>query len=131
VWVELDRLVNDASASGIKILFTVLRSPSWANPSPNGPPSNNNDLGDFMAAMAGRYKGKVQAYEVWNEQNLADQWTGHALSASSYGRPSAHRLSARQGRRPDAVVVSGGLAPTGVNDPNIAIDDRVIPASDV
>ena len=124
-WGELDRLVNSAQANGVKVLFSVLRSPAWANSSPDGPPRNFNDLGDFLAALAGRYKGRVQAYEVWNEQNLAREWRGHNLSASDYVqllRISYNRIKAAD---PDAVVVAGALTPTGVNDPSIAIDDRL------
>ncbi len=124
-WGELDRLVNSANAAGIKVLFSVLRSPKWANAEPDGPPQNFNDLGDFFAAMASRYKGRVHAYEVWNEQNLAREWRGHGLSASRYVellRICYNRIKAAD---PDAVVVAGALTPTGVNDPAIAIDDRL------
>jgi len=35
-WGELDRLVNDASSAGVKLLFSVLRSPSWLTLRPAG-----------------------------------------------------------------------------------------------
>ncbi len=124
-WGELDRVANSASGAGIKVLFSILRSPKWANSDPDGPPRNFNDLGDFLAAMATRYKGKVQAYEVWNEQNLGREWKGHTLSASKYVellRIAYQRIKAAD---PDAVVVAGALTPTGWNDGVVAIDDRL------
>jgi len=124
-WSELDRLVNSANAAGVRVLFSVLRSPAWANSAPDGPPRNFNDLGDFLGALAARYKGRVHAYEVWNEQNLAREWHGHALSASSYVDLLRIGYSRIKAADPDAVVVAGALTPTGVNDPSIAIDDRL------
>jgi len=124
-WGELDRLVNSANAAGIKILFSILRSPAWANSHPDGPPRNFNDLGDFLAAMASRYKGRVQAYEVWNEQNLGREWQGHQLSAAKYVELLGVAYRRIKEVDPDAVVVAGALTPTGVNDGVIAIDDRL------
>ena len=66
-WSGLDEVVNVANASGIRVLFSVLRSPSWAvDHDVDSPPRNFNDYGDFVGALAARYKGKGMAYEVWN-----------------------------------------------------------------
>lgn len=124
-WGELDRFVNSANAAGVRVLFSVLRSPLWANSSNDGPPRNFNDLGDFMAALASRYKGRVHAYEVWNEQNLAREWVGHGLSASRYVELLRISYSRIKAADPGAVVVAGALTPTGLNDGVNAIDDRL------
>ena len=123
-WGELDRLVNSAQANGVRLLFSVVRSPTWANSHPDGPPRNPNDLADFIGAMASRYKGRVHAYEVWNEQNLKREWQGHNLSASEYVNLLRVVFNRVKSIDPGAVIVAGALTPTGVNDPNIAIDDR-------
>jgi hypothetical protein len=31
-------------------------------------------FGEFCGAMAERYRGRIGAYEVWNEPNLAREW---------------------------------------------------------
>ncbi len=121
----LDGAVNAMSSRGIKIMLSVVTSPSWANPAHGGPPRNFNDYADFVGELARRYKGKVQAYEVWNEQNMAYEWKGEGVNAGRYIellRITYPRIKAAD---PDAVVVAGALTPTGVNDPNIAVDDRL------
>lgn len=39
-----------------------------------GPPRHLQHFFDFCAAIAARYKGKIAAYQVWNEPNLAREW---------------------------------------------------------
>jgi hypothetical protein len=126
-WDALDNLVEAANSRGIRVLFSVLRTPYWALPlscrnSGDCPPANYDDYGDFMAALGGRYKGRGMAYEIWSEQNLKREW--NPISACNYVyllKVSYNRIKAVD---PQAMVISGGLTPTGVNDPNIAIDDR-------
>src|SRR5450756_1907823 len=61
-WGGLDEVVAVANAKGIRVMFSVLRSPAWASASPDSPPLNFNDYGDFVGALAARYKGKGMAY---------------------------------------------------------------------
>ena len=75
-WGWLDELVNDAASRQFKLLFTVTAAPEWARPpvddrSVNGWPEDVQDYADFSSVLAARYRGRVAAYEVWNEQNLA------------------------------------------------------------
>ncbi|MBC7225589.1 MAG: cellulase family glycosylhydrolase, partial [Anaerolineae bacterium] len=73
VWAPIDYIVDQANAAGVKVLLSVVKAPKWAR-SPNsdfsveGPPANPQDYADFIGAMAARYKGRVHAYEIWNEQ---------------------------------------------------------------
>ncbi|MHB1296629.1 MAG: cellulase family glycosylhydrolase [Anaerolineae bacterium] len=128
-WGSLDRLVDSASANGIKVMFSVVKAPGWARPAGDtdqGPPSDPNTYGTFMREMAARYQGRVQAYEIWNEQNLYYEWggLGNKLSAAKYVELLKVAYNAVKSVDPGAVVISGALTPTGVNDGNIAIDDR-------
>ena len=84
-----------------------------------------NDLGNFMAALATRYKGRVQAYEVWNEQNFSREWGGGTINAGAYVELLKVAYPRIKAADPNAIVISGALTPTGVNDPNVAIDDKV------
>jgi len=123
-WGGLDEVVNVCASKNIRVLFSVLRSPPWANSHPDGPPRNFNDYGDFVSALAARYKGKGMAYEIWNEQNLMREWQGHSLNAAQYVELLKIAYQRIKAADPGAIVVAGALTPTGVNDPNIAIDDR-------
>ncbi len=129
-WGELDRLVNDANAKGLSVLFSVVKAPAWARPaddrSVDGPPANPQDFANFMAALANRYQGKVQAYEIWNEQNLWYEWGGRdgRINAANYMNLLRAAYNAVKSNDPSAIVISGAPTPTGVNDGNTAVDDQ-------
>jgi hypothetical protein len=128
-WSALDRVVNAAHGKGLKLLCSVVKAPGWARPAgdtEDGPPADPQTYGTFLREMATRYRGRVAAYEVWNEQNLHSEWggRGHKLNAWRYVDLLRVAYDALKAADPEAVVVSGGLAPTGWNDGDIAIDDR-------
>ncbi|NLF02292.1 MAG: hypothetical protein GX601_15075, partial [Anaerolineales bacterium] len=88
-WYFTDRIVADAEAAGLDILFRLDSEPVWTVPergttSSNGPPDNPQDFGDFCHAMAERYQGRVRAYQVWNEPNLAREWGGWPPDPDGY-----------------------------------------------
>jgi uncharacterized protein YraI len=122
----LDNLVDTANAGGIKVLFSIVAAPGWARPGKSGvgPPDNYQDFYDFMGAMAAHFKGRVGAYEIWNEQNLKREWEGAPLSAADYVRLLKGAYQAIKAADPNAIVVSGAPTPTGISDGNWAIDDR-------
>lgn len=81
----VDELVNSANQRGVKVLVVVLGSPEWANGSPDAfvPPRDPADFGHFVGAMAARYKGRIAAWEIWNEPDDAQFWHG-PVSAAAY-----------------------------------------------
>ena len=88
------------------------------------PPADPADFARFLTAMATHYKGKITAYEIWNEQNLWYEWGGRGnLSPVAYVQLLKAAYPAIKAVDPTAVVVSGGLTPTGTDDGSTAIDD--------
>ena len=84
---RLDRYVALSGQKHVKILLPLLGTPSWASARPqeteggNPPgtaaePAEMDDWRNFVRAMAMRYKGKIEAYEIWNEPNMKMFWTG-------------------------------------------------------
>ncbi len=128
-WAPLDEMVNSLEAINTNILFSVVKAPAWARDSSqeDGPPANFQDYANFVAALAERYAGRVDAYEIWNEQNLRREWnsSSHPISAAQYMELLRLAYNAIKAKDSAAIVVSGGLAPTGFNDGVNAIDDRV------
>ncbi len=126
-WDALDEMVNALDYAGHNVLLTVHSAPDWAREvtEENGPPADYQDYADFMGALAARYAGRVDAYEVWSEQNLRREWnTPLGISAASYVEMLRLTYIAVKTADPAAIVVSGGLAPTGFNDGINAISDR-------
>ena len=120
-------MVDSCQAYQIKILFSVVTSPLWANNAGTveAPPADFQDFFDFLRALVSRYKGRVQAYEIWNEQNLLREWHGQPLSAAKYMEMLKGAYQTIKAIDPNAIVVSGAPTPTGVNDGVTAIDDRL------
>lgn len=129
-WGGLDSIVNQISGSGLNLLLSIVKAPNWARPGNTnfdveGPPANSQDFADFLGAVAARYKGKVKAIEVWNEQNLWYEWGGEPLDPARYVDMLCKSYAAIKAADPNMFVISGALTPTGVNDGKIAIDDFV------
>lgn len=73
-WTILDRHVEGAKGAGLPVVFTMGGTPKWA--SPNGPaspysdsraapPDDLADWDDFVTALVSRYRGRIEAYELW------------------------------------------------------------------
>ena len=125
-WAAYDEVVNTASAKGLKLLVSVVSAPSWSLASgvSHGPPANAADIGPFMTQLVQRYSGKVHAIEVWNEANLFHEW-GYldGTAFKKYGQMLQSAYQAIKAVDPSVTVLFGAPTPTGVNDPNIGIDD--------
>jgi len=123
----LDALVDQANASGIRVMLSVVKAPHWARPGNTdfgveGPPADPNTFANFLGAMAAHFRGRVHAYEVWNEQNLHYEWGNEQIDPNRYVRLLCASYGKIKANDPGAVVISGALTPTGVNS-HLAMDD--------
>jgi polysaccharide biosynthesis protein PslG len=122
-WGTLDGVVSAAQGAGLKVMFSVVAAPGWAaNPGAKFP-KNPADAAAFFTNMATHFKGRVQAYEVWNEENFATEVGPGQINAGNYVELLKAVYPAIKAADPAAIVVSGAPTPTGVNDPNIAFRD--------
>jgi len=80
-WSRWDRLVDLAEQNGIKVLMTVTGpGPSFTSQAPSAcprrPPCTFRpqpaEFGKFTAAVAKRYRGRVDYYSLYNEPNLRE-----------------------------------------------------------
>ena len=76
-----------------------------------------NAYASFAGEFAGRYCGRVQAIEVWNEQNLHYEWGNEKLDAARYVRLLRAAYGAIKRACPSMIVVSGAPTPTGALPP--------------
>ena len=119
-----DPQIDAAHNAGLRVLLSVVKSPEWAQPG-GGLPETQGGLDAFynmMRRLSGRYAGKVQAYEIWNEQNLGGE-TGNNVRVAPYLNVLKNGYQGVKKNDPTAWVLFGGLTPTGVNNPSVAIDD--------
>jgi hypothetical protein len=115
-WNEPDRIVDAISQTGLKIIARLDNQPKWAATSVQwpgtGPPDNPKDWSDFLGALAARYRGRIQAYEIWNEPNLDREWGGKKPDPNAYTSMLKASYQAIKAADPDALVVSAGMSPT-------------------
>lgn len=114
-WSHTDWIVETANNENIDLLVRIDHQPQWTGGGfpTNGPPDKTQDLVDFLTAIVSRYKGRVRAYEVWNEPNLAREWGGKLPDPGAYCKLLKVSYAAIKAADPNAMVISAGLSPTG------------------
>ena len=117
-WERTDRVMDQIDAHGLNVIARLGVQPQWAGGGyPEvGPPNNLQDFADFAAAVATRYKGRIDAYQVWNEPNLAREWGNSPPNAAEYTEMLKAVYNAIKQVDPHPIIISAGLAPTTRND---------------
>lgn len=112
-FAKLDGYLSLAQQHGTEVLLTLGMSPRWAaaapkvynndQPRPGAPPASMDDWRTYVRTVAERYKGRIRAYEIWNEPNLGDFWSGsmdEMLALTKEASQIIHSVD------PNALVVS-------------------------
>jgi hypothetical protein len=127
-----DALLGELERRGLKVVARLSNAPEWAHPALgargrdgfiDAPPDNFADFANFCGVIADRYKGRIAAYQIWNEPNLAREWGNQPPDASTYVALLRACSEAIRAAAPDAIVISAGLAPTGTHDATATPDD--------
>ncbi|NJO06287.1 MAG: hypothetical protein HC876_12615 [Chloroflexaceae bacterium] len=125
-WERLDEIVEAVDRYDLKLMVSIVRSPTYYTADgSDGLPADPVKLGDFVEDMALRYGDKIDAYQIWNEQNLAHE-TGGRITFEDAGRyvemlvECYRRIKAVN---PNAYVVTGALSPTGYTSFDESISD--------
>jgi len=127
-WFFYDGVVDEADAHGLRLMFSVVGAPAWtrAAGNENGPPDDYGHYTAFLTELINRYRGKIHAIEVWNEQNLDREWaTADGLSPAGYVNFLSQSYQTIKANDPDIIVISGALAPTGIHDGVTSYDDFI------
>jgi hypothetical protein len=111
----LDRYVSLAEEHETEVLLPLGLTPQWASKRPleasvyhpgyAAEPGDNSDWQIYVTAVVTRYKGRIRAYEIWNEPNNRGFWTGDTEQMVVLTREAweiIHRID------PSAYVVSPG-----------------------
>jgi len=132
-WEQPDRILNEIERRDLRLVARLGQVPQWArsdegdaqtDDSSDAPPADMADWGNFCATVAQRYKGRIAAYQIWNEPNLSREWGDQQVDPAGYVELLAVCSQAIRQADPDAILISAGLAPTGNNDA-IAMPDDV------
>ena len=125
-WEKMDRMMDQIDEHNLSIIARVDLQPEWAGGGyPEiGPPDDYQDYVDFLTALTSRYKGRIDAYQIWNEPNLAREWGNRPPSPAEYTELLRRSYEALKAIDPEAIVISAGLAPTTRYD-EVAMPDTI------
>jgi polysaccharide biosynthesis protein PslG len=103
-----DRCVNLARANGMSVVGNLYATPAWANggAGSTAPPSRVGDFARFARWAAKHFRGRVGAWEIWNEPDYSVYWKGSTRRYVQLLR--ATRRAIKRGDR-HALVVMGGV----------------------
>ena len=106
-----DRAIDLIHQQGGKVIMMVNETPNWASGTDdkNMPPRNPDDYANYMRFLAERWKGKVEAYEIWNEPNYQYFWSS-GPDPAAYARLLRAAYPAVKSVDPSAKVLYAGLS---------------------
>jgi polysaccharide biosynthesis protein PslG len=131
---RVDDILSETEARGIELVARLGGVPEWAmraGASPDAhdtPPTEVAQFGAYCGALAGRFSGRIRAYQIWNEPNLAREWGGFQPDAAGYVDLLAACSDAIRAADPGAILISAGLSPTGNEDATALRDDLYLQA---
>jgi len=122
-WGVLDSAMQQACKKGLRVMLSVVAAPAWthANPMPapegqQAPPDDYQVYAGFVGKIVEHYPGQVGAIEVWNEENLEREWnTTAGIDPAEYVKLLQAAYTTIKGKDSNILVISGALAPTGIN----------------
>jgi hypothetical protein len=110
-YIEMvDFCVDEARKRGLNVLIMLWWTPDWANGGRGHrvPPANPQDYADFARWAASHWRGRVAAWEVWNEPDPWQQfWQG---TTEQYVALLKAAYPAFKAGDPNARVVLGGAS---------------------
>jgi polysaccharide biosynthesis protein PslG len=107
-----DAFMGEMAAAGIRIIPYVAYTPRW-NAAGKGadywkrPPVDLGQFTEIMGLLAARFRGRVGSWEIWNEPDNLDFWSGTEADYAALLIAGARGVKAGD---PDAKVVLGGIA---------------------
>jgi len=116
-WDKYDHIVDLAEQHGLEVIARLSNPPAWTRTltdtiGTRAPPDDMADWGDYVAAVVSRYRGRVHTYQLWNEPNIYPEWGEQPVDPEGYTRLLCEGYRRAKEADPDAVILSGALAPT-------------------
>jgi O-antigen ligase len=110
-WAAWDRVVAEAESRDLELVAVLDGAPAWA-----GAPPPAEGFAHFAQTLAARYADRIDAYQIWNNPNLADGWGGYADPAA-YAQLLQRAAEGIRAADPEARILLGSLAPTEEQGP--------------
>jgi hypothetical protein len=116
-WAKYDHIVALAEQYGLEVVPRLSNPPAWTRALTDtvgtyAPPDHLVDWGDYVHTVVSRYRGRVRYYQLWNEPNVYPEWGEQPVDPQGYTRLLCEGYQRAKQADPNAVIVSGALAPT-------------------
>jgi hypothetical protein len=114
-WSRLDQLINACEQAGSRVYANIgcgnaLYLPDPMGYSPLRDPKAEAAWRQYLAAMVQRYRGRVQAYEVYNEANAHGRGDPDVRDPAGYAAMVSAASQVVREHDPDALVLAGATA---------------------
>ena len=113
-WTKYDNIVDLTDQYGVQIVARLEAPPHWAQSVPGSfaPPTHLDDYGDYVAAVAARYRGRVTHFQIWNEPNNYPEWGEQPVDPEAFTQLLCTAYRRIKAIDPNASVIAPALAPT-------------------
>ena len=131
-WEKYDHIVALAEQYDMRLIVRISNPPAWSRAEGNeagsyAPPDEFSDFAEFAGAVAARYRGRLQYYQLWNEPNIYPEWGNYTIDPEAYVELLKAGAAAIRAGDPDAVIIAGALAATidldGTTNPGRSFSD--------
>jgi hypothetical protein len=118
---QLDSLMSQAAACGMRVMFTLVTSPSWNTSAPAETPSTKagsyppggTDAFQWIVSWILQRWPTLQSLEVWNEPNYQPFWYG---TPADYAGLVDAAVAAKREVGSSTLILAGALATGSVDD---------------
>jgi hypothetical protein len=109
-----DKTVDAAERMGMQTFAVIHRTPAWAarHGSSTDPPKDLSVWGRYIETLVHRYRERVHVWEIWNEPDIDEFWSG---SAQDYVDLLRTAYAAAKRADPKCLVMSAGPDGPGEN----------------
>ena len=116
-WDKYDQIVTLSEQYDLNIIARLEAPPHWSRHDGDargafGPPDDLSDYGDYVNVVVTRYRGRIRFYQIWNEPNIYPEWGNQKVDPIGYSALLCEAYQAVKNADPEAVVISGAMAPT-------------------
>jgi hypothetical protein len=110
-WPFWDMLLEEAERANVQLIPYVAYTPEWAAESADQfwkrPPRDPKLYADFMFRIARRYRGRIHSWEIWNEPDIGEYWTGSPDQFAELVKLAAPAIRRAD---PEATLVLAGMS---------------------
>ncbi len=109
VWDDFDRAIASYERHGIELMVILCYGAKWMDGDSPQTDADRAAFAEYVYRMVDRYKGRVGAWEIWNEPNIQPYWSPRPDPALYTELLKVAHAAAKRAD-PDCIVLGGAMA---------------------